>query len=125
MVMQKLMFSSYNIVLLAIFPWVLVSVLQGLMRHAIADEKTQGNQFLSTSAQASPAVLTERTDNGSIQNRPATDNGIFAIGGYGSFYICLCWSLTIHFGSLFVFLVMARIWFSVTCALILFMHKIM
>uniref|UniRef100_A0A2N9EPZ1 Thioredoxin domain-containing protein n=1 Tax=Fagus sylvatica TaxID=28930 RepID=A0A2N9EPZ1_FAGSY len=52
-----------------------------LMRHAIADEKTQGNQFLSTSAQASPAVLTERTDNGSIQNRPATDNGIFAIGG--------------------------------------------
>ncbi|XP_023894808.2 protein SUPPRESSOR OF QUENCHING 1, chloroplastic isoform X2 [Quercus suber] len=71
------------------------------------NEKTQGNQFLSTSAQTSPAVLMERTDNGSIQNRPATDSGIFSIGGlrgsrrdilrYGSLGIaisCLIFSVT-------------------------------
>ncbi|KAE8010352.1 hypothetical protein FH972_006727 [Carpinus fangiana] len=45
------------------------------------NEKKQENQYLSTSAQTSPAVLTERTDNGSIQNRHATSGGNFSIGG--------------------------------------------
>ncbi|XP_059440176.1 protein SUPPRESSOR OF QUENCHING 1, chloroplastic isoform X2 [Corylus avellana] len=45
------------------------------------NETKQENQYLSTSAQTSPSVLTERTDNGSIQNRDATNGGNFSIGG--------------------------------------------
>ena len=109
MMMQKLLFSSYTVALLALFSWVILVYSFCLTRsheHAVADEKTQGNQFLSTSAQTSPAVLTERTDNGSIQNRPATNSGIFSIGGYGCFYICLNNKI-----YLILDIVVTKIWF--------------